>query len=54
MTDEELISDMLEHDFIVRMPPERRYPAELDVKEDGYASQRQDRPPERGNWAEGR
>jgi len=32
MTDEEIISDMLDHDFVVCISPERRYLAELEVK----------------------
>jgi hypothetical protein len=32
ISEEDLFSEMLEHDFIVKMPPKRRYSIELSIK----------------------
>ena len=32
LSEEDIINGMLEHDFIVRMPPKRRYAIKLEVK----------------------
>jgi hypothetical protein len=32
LSEEDIINEMLEHDFIVRMPPRRRYTIELEIK----------------------
>ncbi len=32
LSEEDIINEMLEHDFVVRMPPRRRYAIELEVK----------------------
>jgi len=32
LSEEDIINEMLEHDFIVRMPPRKRYTIELEVK----------------------
>jgi hypothetical protein len=32
ISEEDLFLEMLEHDFVVKMPPKRRYTIELDIK----------------------
>jgi hypothetical protein len=40
LSEEDIISEVLEHDFVVRMPPRRRYAIELEVKSIKKASPR--------------
>lgn len=32
ISEEEIVMDMVEHDYVVRMPPKRKYTIELEIK----------------------